>query len=92
MTLQSITQAVQEQGGIKERALLLKALESHKDSTGAVLQDQALEIIDQKSSASLLSLLNEALAEVTAPAFKQPANLAWVAQFAGFPGNSPEGW
>lgn len=90
VTLQSITQAVQAQGGAKERELLLKALELHKASTGAVLQDQALEIIDQKSSTSLLTLLNEALAEVTAPAFKQPANLAWVAQLQGFLETAPK--
>ncbi|MDD2598844.1 MAG: MMPL family transporter [Kiritimatiellae bacterium] len=90
VTLQAISQAIQAQGGAQERQRLMQALRAHSEITGAALQEQALEIIDRQSTISLLSLLNEALAEVTAPAFKQPANLAWVEQLQGFLATAPK--
>jgi len=78
VTLPAIMQAVQDKGGEKERNLLIKALEPLNGISGAALQEKALEIIDRRTATSFLSLLNEALAKITAPAFKQPQELAWV--------------
>jgi predicted RND superfamily exporter protein len=84
VTLPSIMQAVQGKGDVKERQQLIKALESLGDISGAVLQERALEFVDKKTKTSFLSLLNEALAEINAPAFKQPQNLAWVERLQEF--------
>ena len=62
-----------------DKAKLMDAL--RKDSMqleGAPLQDRALEIADRYTSLSLREWLTRQEAQLTAPAFKQPAVLAYV--------------
>ncbi|MFT7488097.1 MAG: putative RND superfamily exporter protein [Candidatus Promineifilaceae bacterium] len=59
---------------------LLAELKQHVDAAGADLQERALQITDQHLSASLRGWLTEQEATLTAPAFKQPTVLRYVAE------------
>ena len=80
VTLQKIKTAVTSIGSESERAELFKALAGTEKISGAVLQEKALDFIDSRSKGAFAAFLNNVRAEIEAPLFKRPGNLAWLEQ------------
>ncbi len=85
LTFASLTDAVTAVEGVSQsdKTMLLSRLQDHRETAGAALQDAALEVCDSFTELSFAELMFEMKAELTAPMFKRPEMLRWLAQVQG---------
>ena len=57
-----------------------QSLESQSSLSGEKLREQALRIVDEHTALSFVNFLYEMKAEITAPPFKRPDMLRWIAK------------
>ncbi len=84
LTLEKIAGAVADQGSRAAREMLMVRIREFDSLQGAALHDKALEIVDQNTALRFTDLLFQARAAVTAPTFKRPDNLAYIAELQAF--------
>jgi len=79
LTYEKLTAAIAGAGDEATREQFAKRMEPYAGMEGASLQDKALEITDEYNALSFRDFLFEAKADASAPPFKKPDVLAYVA-------------